>query len=69
MNEGGHAKSACPDDKKARINQENVEATLQDIYKRLLPRLGLTKDDVQSVGSTGKKLPGGTSGDIDLAMP
>ena len=69
VSEGGHAKSACPEDKKARINQENVEATLQDIYKRLLPRLGLTKDDVQSVGSTGKKLPGGTSGDIDLAMP
>jgi hypothetical protein len=67
--EGGHAKSECPEEKKARIDQENVEETLNDIYKRLLPRLGLTKNDVQSVGSTGKKLPGGTSGDIDLAMP
>ena len=69
VNEGGHAKTDCPEELKARINQENVEATLQDIYRRLLPRLGLTKDDVASVGSTGKKLPGGTSGDIDLAMP
>ena len=69
FNEGGHAESDCPEELKARINQENVQATLDDIYKRLLPRLGLTKDDVECVGSTGKKLPGGTSGDIDLAMP
>lgn len=69
FNEGGHAESDCPEELRARINQENVQATLDDIYKRLLPRLGLTKDDVECVGSTGKKLPGGTSGDIDLAMP
>ena len=69
VTEGGHAESDCPEELKARINQENVQATLEDIYKRLLPRLGLTKDDVECVGSTGKKLPGGTSGDIDLAMP
>ena len=69
VNEGGHAKTDCPEELRARINQENVEATLDDIYRRLLPKLGLTKDDVASVGSTGKKLPGGTSGDIDLAMP
>lgn len=69
VSEGGHAESSCPEELRARINQENVEATLQDIYRRLLPRLGLTKDDVEIVGSTGKKLPGGTSGDIDLAMP
>lgn len=67
--EGGHAESNCPEELRARINQENVQATLDDIYKRLLPELGLTKDDVEIVGSTGKKLPGGTSGDIDLAMP
>lgn len=67
--EGGHAQTSCPEELRARINQENVEATLKDIYKRLLPRLGLTKDDVEIVGSTGKKLPGGSSGDIDLAMP
>lgn len=69
FNEGGHAETTCPEELRARINQENVQATLEDIYKRLLPKLGLTKDDVECVGSTGKKLPGGTSGDIDLAMP
>lgn len=42
---------------------------MEDIYKRLLPKLGLTSSDVECVGSTGKKLPGGTSGDIDMAMP
>lgn len=68
VNEGGHAKSSCPEELRARINQENVEATLDDIYKRLLPELGLSRNDVEPVGSTGKKLPGGTSGDIDLAM-
>lgn len=68
MMEGGHAKSDIPEELKDRINQENVEATMDDIYTRLLPELGLTKDDVKPVGSTGKKLPGGTSGDIDLAM-
>lgn len=66
--EGGHTKSDIPEELKARINQENVEATLDDIYKRLLPELGLSREDVEPVGSTGKKLPGGTSGDIDLAM-
>ena len=69
VKEGGHAETSCPEELRDRIHQENVEATLDDIYKRLLPKLGLTKDDVASVGSTGKKLPGGTSGDIDLAMP
>lgn len=69
VSEGGHAKSDIPEELKSRINQENVEATLDDICERLLPKIGLTKDDVECVGSTGKKLPGGTIGDIDLAMP
>ncbi|HPM74257.1 MAG TPA: hypothetical protein PLA71_00880 [Saccharofermentans sp.] len=60
--EGGNAVQA------SRINQENVQATLDDIYKRLLPTLGLTKDNVAVLGSTGKKKPGGSSGDIDLAI-
>ena len=51
-----------------RIDQENVEATMDDIYKRLLPKLGLTKADTRLLGSTGKKKPGGSSGDIDLAI-
>ena len=61
--EGGHAFPNV-----SRINQENVAATLQDIYEKLLPEMHLTEKDVSVLGSTGKKLPGGTSGDIDLAI-
>ncbi len=50
------------------INQENVAATMSDIYNRLLPLLGLTTDDIRLLGSTGKKKPGGHSGDIDMAV-
>lgn len=51
-----------------RINQENVEATMNSIYTKLLPKLGLKPTDTRSLGSTGKKKPGGHSGDIDLAI-
>lgn len=69
MMEGGHAPCDTLDDEQiVRINQENVEATIEDINKRLLPALGLTPEDAFPVGSTGKKLPGGSSGDIDLAI-
>ena len=61
--EGGNAiKSSVP------IHQENVDATLNDIYKRLLPKLNISKNETASFGSTGKKLPGGSSGDIDLGL-
>jgi hypothetical protein len=52
----------------SRINQENVEKTLEEIYKKLLPKLKIKKSDTALLGSTGKKLPGGSSGDIDLAI-
>lgn len=45
-----------------------MESTLNDIYRRLLPELNLTEDDVKPAGSAGKKAPGETSGDIDLAV-
>lgn len=51
-----------------RINQENVAATLDNIYTKLLPKIGIKKEDTAVLGSTGKKLPGGSSGDIDLAI-
>ena len=51
-----------------RINQENVAATLEKIYKEVLPALGVKKADTRSLGSTGKRLPGGSSGDVDLAI-
>ena len=46
----------------------NVGPTMDKIYKELLPALGLAKADTALLGSTGKKNPGGQSGDIDLAI-
>lgn len=51
-----------------RIHQENVKATLEALYQRLLPLIGIAQKDTGVLGSAGKKLPGGTSGDIDLAL-
>jgi hypothetical protein len=50
------------------INQENSIATVKDVYAKLLPKLGLKESDVAMLGSTGKKAPKATSGDIDLAL-
>jgi hypothetical protein len=63
ITEGGNAIEGV-----SRINQENVAATMDSVYKKLLPLLGIAKDQTAVLGSTGKKLPGGTSGDIDLAV-
>lgn len=54
--------------KTSRINQENVEATLKDVYEKVLPLLKVKKEDTAVLGSTGKKKAGGSSGDIDLAI-
>lgn len=61
--EGGNAVDGV-----TRINQENVAATVQSIQSNLLPLLRLTKNDIRVIGSTGKKNPGGSSGDIDIAI-
>lgn len=63
ITEGGNAVEGV-----SRINQENVKATMDEVYKKLLPLLGITKTNTALLGSTGKKLPGGTSGDMDLAV-
>lgn len=63
LNEGGNAVDGV-----SRINQENVDKTVKTVYSKLLPLFGLTKNDVALLGSTGKKLPGGSSGDMDLAV-
>lgn len=63
LTEGGNAVLGV-----SAINQENSIATLNQIYKEYLPRLKVTKQDVASLGSTGKKAPGQTSGDIDIAI-
>ena len=52
----------------SRINQENVAATLRYIYDEILPAIGIDRKWVQPLGSTGKRLPGGSSGDIDLGI-
>lgn len=51
-----------------RINQENVAATLKYIYDEILPAIQIDRKWVQPLGSTGKKLAGGSSGDIDLGI-
>ena len=51
-----------------RIHQENVAATLKYIYDTILPAIEIDRKWVQPLGSTGKKLPGGSSGDIDLGI-
>lgn len=63
INEGGNAVAGV-----SRINQENVKKTLSSVYSKLLPLLGLNISDTALLGSTGKKLPGGSSGDMDLAI-
>lgn len=63
LKEGGNAvKGVSP------INQENVAATLKKLYSTVLPVLGLKKKDTALLGSTGKKKPGESSGDIDMAV-
>lgn len=63
IKEGGNAVKMS-----TRINQDNVKATLTHIYEILLPRLKVNVDDTASLGSTGKKASGDSSGDIDLAV-
>jgi len=55
-------------DDTVRINQENVAATLKYIYDEILPALGIDRKDTQPVGSVTKKLPGSTSGDLDIGI-
>ena len=61
--EGGNAVKGV-----TRINQENVAGTMNNIYKEILPKLKLTQKQTASLGSTGKKKAGGSSGDVDLAL-
>ena len=63
ISEGGNA---IPGVK--RINQENVEATLDNIKKTLLSKLDIDPKYTTVLGSTGKRLPGNSSGDIDLMI-
>jgi hypothetical protein len=63
LSEGGNAVPGVTG-----INQENSMATVDEILKKYLPLLKISKNDVATLGSTGKKAPGARSGDIDLAI-
>jgi hypothetical protein len=63
LSEGGNAvKGVGP------INQENSIPTYNKILSEFLPKLKLKNKHVASLGSTGKKGPKQTSGDIDIAL-
>lgn len=55
-------------DDTTRINQENVKQTLTDIYSSVFPALKLQQKYTALLGSAGKKKPGQSSGDIDVAI-
>lgn len=64
--EGGNAVEVA-----SRINQRNVAATLEDIYKTVLPEFKIKKSDKDAyalLGSAGKKKDEDSSGDIDMAI-
>ena len=52
------------------FEQEEIPGTVTWIEKNVFPSLGINGlgDDAAILGSAGKKLPGVTSGDIDMAL-
>ena len=62
-NEGGNKFSYA-----VRINQENAEGTMEDVKKVLKEFFGMTDDEIIFTGSTGRKLPGSSSGDVDCCI-
>lgn len=63
LKEGGNAVTGV-----VPINQENSLKTLSNATAELSKALKISKNDIASLGSTGKKGPGQKSGDIDLAI-
>ena len=59
--EGGNAITSS-----SRLNQANAPATLDNIFKKVLPLLKLDRKDVEILGSILKKVA--ASGDIDMAV-
>jgi len=55
-------------DDAVRINAENVDATIEDFKEKFCKFSKISKDDVVPLGSTGKRLPGQSSGDLDLGV-
>lgn len=50
------------------LQQSEVEGTYRFIIKSIFPLLSLSEDFAKPIGSFMKKLPGQTSGDIDIAI-
>lgn len=52
------------------FEQEEIQGTIEWVEKNVFPALGINGlgDDAAILGSAGKKLPGVTSGDIDMAL-
>jgi len=63
MNEGGHRIPGA-----VRLNQRNAKSTMDSAKQKVKEFFGLSDDDISFLGSTGKKLDGGSSGDIDIAI-
>ena len=51
-----------------RLNQRNAKSTMDSAKQKVLNFFGLSEDEVSFLGSTGKKLDSGSSGDIDIAI-
>ena len=63
INEGGNRFKDA-----SRINQDNAKATMDEIKERIKEYFGMDDSEVIFTGSTGKKLPGSSSGDVDCAI-
>lgn len=63
VKEGGHRIPNA-----TRLNQRNAKATMDSAIDKVKDFFGLSDDDVSFLGSTGKKLDSGSSGDIDIAI-
>ena len=52
----------------SRINQENAADTMEDVKKVIKEFFGMNDDEIIFTGSTGRKLPGSSSGDVDCCI-
>lgn len=63
LNEGG---AAIPSSRP--ITWEEAQLTYNWVLNNIIPKLGITHNDVEIIGSYGKKIEGETHGDLDLAI-
>ena len=63
LNEGG---AAIPDSK--RITVEEGQSVFDWVKQNILPKFGVTEQDVEVIGSFGKKKEGEDHGDLDIVI-